>query len=115
MRDSRASSSHRLADEAEAEDRLLVLVEQLHAPFGFRLQATRDAAEQIGADRSHLGPGGRAILELIGLVGGTGIATGTDAEEVQRHRRTFVPPGPYANWDASSYQGMKAADRMPTA
>ncbi|MGY3423737.1 cell division protein FtsX [Bradyrhizobium sp. F1.13.4] len=54
--------------------------------FGVLLQAARDAAEQIGTDFGHLGPGRSAILELIWLVGSTGIAAGADTEEVQRHR-----------------------------
>src|SRR3954454_15052427 len=80
------SSAHGLTDQADAEDRLLVLVEQLHAPLRVRLQVARDAAEQVGAYLRHLGQGGGAILEIVRLIARAGIATGTDAEEIQRHR-----------------------------
>jgi hypothetical protein len=81
-----AGLPHRLPDKADSEYRLFGLVQQFHVPFGVLFQATRNAAEQIAADRGHLGPGGFAALELSGLFGSAGIATMANPKEIKRHR-----------------------------
>ena len=64
------------------EHRLLGLVQQFHAPFSASRQPARNAAEQVGAYRLHLGPGRLAVLALIWMIGRAGIAALADAKEV---------------------------------
>src|SRR5258708_31392479 len=75
----------RLAHQANPEDRILGFVQKLHLPIGILLEAARNAADQIGADRRHLAPGRVAVFAFIGLVGRSGISAVVNAKEVQRH------------------------------
>ena len=84
----------RFRDQADPEHRLPGLVEQFHLPFGIRLQAARNAAEQVAADLGHLGPGRFAALEFGALVGRTGVATVADPEKILRHDRSHVRTRP---------------------
>jgi len=77
--------AERFRDQANPEHRLLGLVQKLHLPVGILLQAAGNAADQIGANRRHFGPGRVAAFEFMGFVGGTGISAMADPEEIQRH------------------------------
>src|ERR1700736_2746682 len=91
-----AGLPHRLPDKADSEYRLFGLVQQFHVPFGVLFQAARNAAEQIAADRGHLGPGGFAALEFSGLFVSAGIAAMTNPKEIKRHRCTHVLSRPHS-------------------
>lgn len=79
------SLPERFRHQTNSEYGLFGFVEQLHMPFGVLLQAARNAANKVGANLGHLGPGGLAALELGSLVGSPGITTVTNSEEVLRY------------------------------
>src|ERR1700694_6251831 len=112
----------RLRHEADSKHGLFGLVQEFQVPFGVLLQAARNAADKIAANRGHFGPGCLAALEFRALVGSAGIATVADPEEIQRHvEPIFLGPPPSTacrrptSWMMRRYQVMNLPPRMITA
>src|SRR5262249_21635413 len=105
-----------LGDESDAEHWLFALIEQLHPPFCIFLQAARDAADQIGADRRQFTPSRLAAGAFVRLISGARVAPLTDAKKVKRHSRPFrLGHPPRSNWDESRYRCLNPGDRRITA
>src|SRR5579864_7422548 len=88
-------SVERLGDDADAEDRTLCLVEQLHLPLGVLRELARDHGGHVGTGRGQGLPGGVAIDAFGAVFGSSGISAVADAKEIERHdwyRRAIVAP-----------------------
>jgi len=75
----------RIRDEANPENRLFALVQQLHFPLRILAELAADPADDVGAGAGQLLPGRVVIGQFDAMLGGAGIAAISDAKEIARH------------------------------
>src|SRR6516165_6639740 len=75
----------RFRDDADAEHRALLLVEQLHLPFRILPELARDPGGHVGAGARQRAPSIIAVGAFGAELRCAGVAAVADAKEVERH------------------------------
>ena len=75
----------RVGHQADPENRLLALVEQLHFPLRVAAELAADSTDHVGAGTGELLPSRIVIGQLDAVLGRTRITAISNPKEIERH------------------------------